>query len=231
MEHCGPCNRDFSSTQALLQHRRMSKQHIYDCTRCQRSFGSHKARQQHLLDSAKHNVCIECNDKPDFNTQDELDDHKRDHNADLQSSLFSISARHPNVIKQLVDVQSSPVDQQKSREFLENLECLYFLGFQSQGARKKGPLKRDLPVLRRRDINAFTEQQYVALSYTWSPSPLANKLSYGRNQLLSRQLEEFVAGTVMFASLRRFAEVVGPHGKKYRNGRQPRKTAIHCTVS
>ena len=189
----------------------MSRQHIYDCARCQRSFGSHNARQQHLLDSAKHNICIECNDKPDFNTQDELDEHKRDRHADLQSSLFSISARHPNVIKQLVDIQSSQVDQQKSREFLEKLECLYFLGFQSQGARKTGPLERDLPVLRRRDINAYLEQQYVALSYTWSPSPLEKDLRTGGYIVEGRErgrLQPSLVRNSVFARIRKYMDHV-----------------------
>ncbi|KAH8879179.1 hypothetical protein GQ53DRAFT_800349 [Thozetella sp. PMI_491] len=78
MGHCGPCDRSFPSGDALQQHLRTSRHHVYDCTRCQKHFDSHGARDQHVRDSPRHNICDDCPQKPDFDTESELEEHQEE---------------------------------------------------------------------------------------------------------------------------------------------------------
>ena len=52
--HCVPCDRDFSSDEALQQHKRDSPAHKYDCTTCDRHFKNDKALAQHYQNAAVH---------------------------------------------------------------------------------------------------------------------------------------------------------------------------------
>jgi hypothetical protein len=45
------------------------------CDRCQKDFPSFRARQQHIADSPHHHVCYNCDDEPDFDDEDDLDEH------------------------------------------------------------------------------------------------------------------------------------------------------------
>jgi DNA-directed RNA polymerase subunit RPC12/RpoP len=73
MSYCGPCDWHYPTPSALEQHRQTSDRHTYDCRRCQKPFKSHSARSQHILDSPKHNICVDCS--VDFSTLDEWNEH------------------------------------------------------------------------------------------------------------------------------------------------------------
>ncbi|KAL7912606.1 hypothetical protein GGI35DRAFT_440691 [Trichoderma velutinum] len=78
-------------------------------------------------------------------------------NDDKDRSLQDLCLRHgASIVSQLADIGSERNQQKhaKFRRFITNLQCLRLEG-------KK---------LRRTSINAFREQRYVALSYTWEPS-------------------------------------------------------------
>jgi hypothetical protein len=51
---CVPCDRDFSSDEALQQHKRDSSAHKFDCATCDRHFSNDKARAQHYQNAAIH---------------------------------------------------------------------------------------------------------------------------------------------------------------------------------
>ncbi|KAF1920241.1 zinc-binding domain-containing protein [Ampelomyces quisqualis] len=51
---CVPCDREFSSDQALQQHERDSLAHKYVCTTCDRHFRNDKALAQHYQDAPVH---------------------------------------------------------------------------------------------------------------------------------------------------------------------------------
>ncbi|KAL6693344.1 hypothetical protein J3F84DRAFT_77455 [Trichoderma pleuroticola] len=76
MAYCGPCDRDFVSGEALIQHWENSSRHGYYCLRCVKPFNSFSALNQHLHDSPKHNLCSECPKSLDFTSSDELDSHR-----------------------------------------------------------------------------------------------------------------------------------------------------------
>ncbi|KAH7080796.1 zinc-binding domain-containing protein [Paraphoma chrysanthemicola] len=52
--HCQPCQRNFSSDEALQQHKRESSAHKFDCTTCNRHFKNDQALTQHLQNAAVH---------------------------------------------------------------------------------------------------------------------------------------------------------------------------------
>jgi hypothetical protein len=52
--HCVPCDRVFSSHDALQRHKRDSSAHKFDCTTCDRHFNSDKALAQHYQNAAAH---------------------------------------------------------------------------------------------------------------------------------------------------------------------------------
>lgn len=76
---------------------------------------------------------------------------------DKYQSLLQLSRHYcASIVSQLVDIGSECNQQEhvKFRSFIRSLQCL-----QPKGSE-----------LRRRSINAFRQRQYVALSYTWTPS-------------------------------------------------------------
>ncbi|KAI1773108.1 heterokaryon incompatibility protein-domain-containing protein [Hypoxylon cercidicola] len=79
---------------------------------------------------------------------------------DMQSSLGSLgtSSSRSKITAQLEEIQRTRMKQEKSRKFLERLECLYF------------PNQTD-KILSREKLDAYQESNYLALSYTWEPSP------------------------------------------------------------
>lgn len=90
-----------------------------------------------------------------------------DSDDDKDLSLHKLTLRHQaSIVSQLVDIGSERNKQQhiKLRSFIRSLQCL-----QPQGIR-----------LRRTSVNAFRQQQYVALSYTWEPSEYEINLEVGR---------------------------------------------------
>jgi hypothetical protein len=58
---CEPCDRTFSSEEALQQHLQCSRIHTLSfCEECDRSFGSGEALQQHLRESSVHIPSFDC---------------------------------------------------------------------------------------------------------------------------------------------------------------------------
>jgi hypothetical protein len=56
---CVFCDRDYSSDEALQQHKRDSSAHKFDCTACDRHFSSDKALAQHYQNAAVHAQSLE----------------------------------------------------------------------------------------------------------------------------------------------------------------------------
>ncbi|KAI8710477.1 hypothetical protein NCS52_01564700 [Fusarium sp. LHS14.1] len=77
MEYCGPCDQHFGTPKSLKQHleSNVSRHSQTYCSRCLRHFPHAGAKQQHIADSRQHHVCHNCAHKPDFDNQDELDEH------------------------------------------------------------------------------------------------------------------------------------------------------------
>ncbi|RFU25503.1 hypothetical protein B7463_g10831, partial [Scytalidium lignicola] len=95
-------------------------------------------------------------------------DHEGQDEDEMRSSLHEINSQHSKPIPRLVNIQSSQMAQKKSLKFIRNLECLYF---PKSHKRPYDGSRTEQPVLLRQQINAFEDGNYVALSYTWSPSP------------------------------------------------------------
>ncbi|KIW36061.1 uncharacterized protein PV06_11641 [Exophiala oligosperma] len=77
--HCVPCDRSFASHAALLQHRRDSTAHAFDCGICRRLFPSERALNQHLANSPAHAAPVDCADcSRSFSSQNALQQHLRD---------------------------------------------------------------------------------------------------------------------------------------------------------
>ncbi|KAI1396774.1 heterokaryon incompatibility protein-domain-containing protein [Hypoxylon fuscum] len=120
---------------------------------------------------------------------------------DMQRSLSSISSRHSKgkVTTQLANIQQAQIDQGKSRDFIEHLECLCF----------RGPDD----ILVRRTINAYRQSRYVALSYTWKPSPLETKLDTGgylvQQRIGSGSLKPSPVRDNVFTRVRKYMKVFG----------------------
>lgn len=93
MEYCKPCGRYFGDEKALQQHRQMSSEHAY-CWQCQKVFGSQSAKEQHIRDSEHHHVCYTCNDRPDFYSEGDLENHARTvHNRCTECDITFGSSR------------------------------------------------------------------------------------------------------------------------------------------
>ncbi|KAF5230747.1 hypothetical protein FANTH_13739 [Fusarium anthophilum] len=125
---------------------------------------------------------------------------------DLDKSLLDIGARqeHPSITTQLVKIQSANVPHQKSLQFLENLRCLYFEG-------QDHSKSFTLPTLRLATINAFTQRNYVALSYTWSQSPEEIDIPYGGflvEDLKSGNVEPSSVRDAVFSRIKRYMDHV-----------------------
>ncbi|PHH93382.1 hypothetical protein CDD83_3695 [Cordyceps sp. RAO-2017] len=107
---------------------------------------------------------------------------------DVHRSLLSISAQDPteSITAQLVDTQRSRVAQSKSRSFLKELECLCFVEPRKRRRGHEAPSRPPYRLLRRTRLNAFKQPGYVALSYTWRPSPLETDVGTGGHRVEAR---------------------------------------------
>ncbi|XXH01562.1 hypothetical protein Hte_007922 [Hypoxylon texense] len=87
---------------------------------------------------------------------------------DIKCSLWCFGATHSKrkITTQLENIQWAKVEQEKSRDFITHLECLRFSEQMDN-------------TLLRQEINAYQQRDYVALSYTWEPSPLETNLRIG----------------------------------------------------
>lgn len=72
---CEPCNRDFNSYSALMQHLNKSSSHNY-CDDCNRDFSTQSSLIQHYTNSPRHAYCQSCDEH--FVDSDDLDDHMND---------------------------------------------------------------------------------------------------------------------------------------------------------
>ncbi|TRX91123.1 hypothetical protein FHL15_007911 [Xylaria flabelliformis] len=77
---------------------------------------------------------------------------------------ITVQCQRP-IISSLLDIQRYQASQDDFLNFLSNLECFYF--------------NMNGTTLYRRDINACSETDYIALSYTWDPSPDEDPSSNG----------------------------------------------------
>ncbi|KAF4444198.1 hypothetical protein FACUT_779 [Fusarium acutatum] len=125
---------------------------------------------------------------------------------DLDQPLLDIGARHahPSITTQLVNIQSANVPQQKSLQFLENLKCLYF----QERDYSESSTPRTLGLA---TINAFTQRKYVALSYTWTPSPEEVDISDGGflvEDIKSGHVEASSVRDTVFSRMKRYMDHV-----------------------
>ncbi|KAF5723465.1 hypothetical protein FMUND_1789 [Fusarium mundagurra] len=126
---------------------------------------------------------------------------------DLDKPLLEIRARHArsNITTQLVRIQSANVPQQKSLQFLENLKCLYF----KDQDHSESSIK---PVLGLSTFNAFAQRKYVALSYTWQPSPEEVNVSDGGylvQDIQSGQKKPSSVRNKVFSRIKRYMDYEG----------------------
>ncbi|CZR49948.1 uncharacterized protein FPRO_16152 [Fusarium proliferatum ET1] len=78
MEYCEPCNRSFVDPHALKQHLESKHPNTY-CFRCKKHFSHSSAKQQHITDSSYHHICYNCPQKPDFDSESNLQNHYKTH--------------------------------------------------------------------------------------------------------------------------------------------------------
>lgn len=71
---CNLCRVNFFGQSAILQHCRNTSRHAW-CDKCERVFATAEVKQEHLMNSFHHHICFECETKPDFRTEDELEHH------------------------------------------------------------------------------------------------------------------------------------------------------------
>ena len=136
---CWFCSRNFLSRKALTSHCRFSSRHAW-CRRCSRPFRSEEAKAAHLLHSSTHWICDLCEDRPDFHTEDVLDEHMlffHRHDCKFCDSIFS----SPDVLKQHTRDDHNACDECNIPFSIEN-NCrmvrlfsphLYFLEFVEEG--------------------------------------------------------------------------------------------------
>ncbi|KAI4869834.1 heterokaryon incompatibility protein-domain-containing protein [Hypoxylon rubiginosum] len=120
---------------------------------------------------------------------------------DMQCSLWSFGASRSRgkITTQLEDIQRAQMEQEKSREFITHLNCLYFS-------------KRNDRILFRRNINAYQRSNYVALSYTWEPSPSETDLrkgGYSVQQMGSNLRKRSPVRDTVFTRARKYMKYFG----------------------
>ncbi|KAI1044291.1 hypothetical protein LB504_013046 [Fusarium proliferatum] len=113
---------------------------------------------------------------------------------DLYEPLSDIRRRYrdPSIVTQL-----------KSLEFLEKLECLHFTDRDDASSTQ--------PTLSLDTINAFKQRKYVALSYTWQPSPEEIDIPHGGylvQDIQSWQWEPSSVRNTVFSRIRRYMDHV-----------------------
>ncbi|KAI1490254.1 heterokaryon incompatibility protein-domain-containing protein [Biscogniauxia mediterranea] len=123
---------------------------------------------------------------------------------DMHCSLLEIrrSRLGSKITTQLVGIQSALIEQEKSLDFIRNLECLYF----------NSPESTDLS---RCNIDASEQSRYVALSYTWQPSPLETDISNGAYRVRQRGSNVFEESPVRDSVLFRVKKYMAYRGVQY----------------
>ncbi|RKK70077.1 hypothetical protein BFJ69_g12190 [Fusarium oxysporum] len=126
--------------------------------------------------------------------------------GDMDEPLAGIRARYsdPKIATQLVHIQAANVPQQKSLEFLEKLKCLYFKN-------RDHVRSSTQPTLGLVPIKAFEERKYVALSYTWKPSPEEVDISDGGylvEDIQSGHPKPSSVRNIVFSRIKRYMDYV-----------------------
>ncbi|KAF4453785.1 hypothetical protein F53441_3611 [Fusarium austroafricanum] len=123
---------------------------------------------------------------------------------DIHEPLRDIRARiaGSTIGAQLVNIQAVNVPQQKSLEFLENLNCLFFTDGDLYDADTSTQ-----PLLKSEVIDAFGPTKYVALSYTWKPPPEdsnAPSEGYWVEDIQTGKKEPSTVRDIVFTRMRRY---------------------------
>lgn len=132
---------------------------------------------------------------------------------DMDDPLLYIRARRPEdrITTQLVDIQSHQVAQQKSLDFIKNLQCLYFTNSSRQRPTNEGPAGTTGPALKLQAINAFKKSGYVALSYTWRRPPEEIDVpdgGYMVQKIGLRELEPSSVRDTVFTRMKKYMDYV-----------------------
>ncbi|RSL77240.1 hypothetical protein CEP51_009260 [Fusarium floridanum] len=134
--------------------------------------------------------------------------------TDDNEPLIHIRERCPQdrITTQLVTIQKAQVEQQKSLEFIKKLKCLRFTDSPSQLNTSRKRSRSTCPTLRLRTLNAFTEPRYVALSYTWKPSPEELGVPQGGymvESVASSGVERSSVRDTVFFRMKKYMDYVG----------------------
>ncbi|SCV31966.1 uncharacterized protein FFFS_03065 [Fusarium fujikuroi] len=126
--------------------------------------------------------------------------------GDMDKPLADIRAGYsnPNLATQLVRIQAMNLPQQKSLDFLKKLNCLYFKDASRFGTGRNS-MKPKLDLV---TIDAF-RHNYVALSYTWQPSPEEINVSDGGylvQDIQSGQREPSSVRNRVFSRIKRYMD-------------------------
>jgi hypothetical protein len=132
---------------------------------------------------------------------------------DIHDPFGDIRARFAgsSIRSQLVNIQAANVPQQKSLEFLEKLNCLYFKDPGLINVDENGKISMQ-PLLKLLTINAFTLRKYIALSYTWRPSPEEINIPVGGYWVEDIQTGKIESSSVrdnVFSRMRRYMDYFG----------------------
>ncbi|RGP71979.1 hypothetical protein FSPOR_3094 [Fusarium sporotrichioides] len=122
------------------------------------------------------------------------------------------SENENDIISSLVEIQKCRVPQQKMRWIVENLECL---GRQQSRKRKidrdEGD-KFETPFWFRKNIDGFTDSNFVALSYTWDASDYETQNPKDEGHLIeTRDREEAWCSAVRNSVLERITKYMQCH--------------------
>ncbi|KAH7471506.1 hypothetical protein FOMA001_g13233 [Fusarium oxysporum f. sp. matthiolae] len=118
--------------------------------------------------------------------------------GDMEGSRLDIRAKYAQskITTQLINTSKSKVLQQKSLGFLEELMCLYFKT-SSQRDTDQEAGNSEQPILKLATIDAFSQPQYIALSYTWKPSDEERSVHNG-----GYLVEDLCSGNLLPSSVR-----------------------------
>lgn len=113
---------------------------------------------------------------------------------DLDNSLLGIVQRYRKpLVPLLLDIQESQVPQHKFLDFIKDLECFYLVRNREREQCFGIPFQRFS--LLRCWINALHRNNYIALSYTWSPAEYEDQRN-GRYKVQTRDKKQFFLSPV-----------------------------------
>ncbi|KAI1176042.1 heterokaryon incompatibility protein-domain-containing protein [Nemania sp. FL0916] len=138
-------------------------------------------------------------------------------------NIYHTQYPETRITSQLIKIQKEIIRQGKSLEFIAQLECLIFSAKPHE--------------LRRWQINAFIERRYVALSYTWDPSPFETDRQAGGYHVQDWRSKELAPSKVrdnVFHRIRRYMDYkrieylwIDQHGIEQQDGEE-KKTGMNA---